>query len=272
LTRTNIASKNQIIESLDSYNIVMIGAGNVSTHISRHFLSAGHQISCIYSRSEESAQRLSGELGVPGTSNMEEVPLEADFFILCVPDHTVAEVAEQLRGRKGIWLHTAGALSIDVFQVIAKEFGVLYPLQSLSKDRNIQKGHIPFLVEASSPQVLERISALGHSISERVEEVDSYTRLKVHLAAVFANNFSNHMVHVAEQILKEANMDAGLLDLLLEETFHKLREMEPGSAQTGPAVRGDHETMNKHIELLKDHPEWEKLYTFISRDIERSRE
>ena len=272
MTRTNIASKNQIIESLDSYNIVMIGAGNVSTHISRHFHSAGHQISCVYSRTEESAQRLSGELGVPGTSNMEKVPLEADFFILCVPDHTVAEVAEQLRGRKGIWLHTAGALSMEVFHGITNEFGVLYPLQSLSKDRNIQKGHIPFLIEASSLQVMERITALGLSISERVEEVDSHTRLKVHLAAVFANNFSNHMVHVAHQIFEEAKLDAGLLDLLLEETFRKLREMDSFSAQTGPAVRGDLETMNKHRELLKDHPEWEKLYTFISRDITRSRD
>jgi len=250
----------------------MIGAGNVSTHISRHFLSAGHQISCVYSRSEESAQRLSGELGVPGTSHMEEVPLEADFFIFCVPDLAVAEVAGQLRGRNGIWLHTAGALSIEVFQSIVNEFGVLYPLQSLSKDRIIGKDQIPFLLEASSLLVMERITSLANSISEKVEKVDSHTRLKVHLAAVFANNFSNHMVHVAQQILEEANLDAGLLDLLLEETFHKLRVMDSFSAQTGPAVRGDQETMNKHRELLKDHPELEKLYTFISRDITRSRE
>jgi len=250
----------------------MIGAGNVSTHISRHFLSAGHRISCVYSRTEEAAQKLSGKLGVPGTSNLEEVPWEANFFIICVPDSAVAEVAEQLRGRKGIWLHTAGTLSMDVFEGISDEFGVLYPLQSLSKGRNIARGRIPFLVEASSLQVMERIRALACSVSERVEEVDSHMRLKVHLAAVFANNFSNHMVHVAQQILVEGNLDTGLLDLLLEETFQKLREMDSLSAQTGPAVRGDLETMNKHRELLKDHPEWEKLYTFISRDITRSRE
>ncbi len=244
----------------------------MSTHISRHFLSAGHQIKCVYSRSEKSAQSLSGELGVSGTSALEHVPLEADFFIFCVPDRAVAEVAEQFRGRKGTWLHTAGALSIDVFKGITNEYGVLYPLQSLSRDRNIQKGHIPFLVEASSPQVQERITDLVHSISERVEEVDSHTRLKVHLAAVFANNFSNHMVYVAQQLMEEADLDPGLLDLLMEETFHKLREMDSLSAQTGPAVRGDQETMNKHIELLKDHPEWEKLYTFMSRDIRRSRD
>jgi len=250
----------------------MLGAGNVSTHISRHFHSAGQRISCIYSRTEESAQRLSGELGVPGTSDIERVPREADFFILGIPDRAVAEVAEQFREFKGTWLHTAGALSIELFQGIFKQYGVLYPLQSLSRDRKIKKGHIPFLVEASSPGVLKKIIDLASSISERVEEVDSSVRLKVHLAAVFANNFSNHMVHVAQQLLEEANLDSGLLDQLMEETFHKLREMDSFSAQTGPAMRGDRDTINKHIELLKDHPELQKLYTFISRDIERSRE
>jgi len=250
----------------------MIGAGNVSTHISRHFLSAGQQISCIYSRSEESAQRLSAELGVSGNSDMEKVPAEADFFIFCVPDPAVVELARQFKGRKGIWLHTAGALPMEVFEGLSDEFGVLYPLQSLSRDRTIQKGHIPFLMEASSPLVMDKLTALANSITEKVEKADSPTRLKVHLAAVFANNFSNHMVHVAQEILKEANLDAGMLDLLLEETFNKLREMDSFSAQTGPAVRGDRETMNKHRELLRDHPEWEKLYTFISRDIGRSRD
>ena len=272
MTRINIVSKNQIIESTDSYNIVMIGAGNVSTHISRHFLSAGHNISCIYSRTEESVQRLATELGVSGTSHLENLPVEADFFIICVPYSAVDEVARQLRGRKGIWLHTAGALSMSVFDGISDEFGVLYPLQTLSRDRSIGKDRIPFLVEASSTTVMHKITALARSISEKVEKADTPTRLKVHLAAVFANNFSNHMVHVAQELLKEGGLDAGILDLLLEETFHKLREMDSFSAQTGPAVRGDRDTMNKHIELLKDHPEWEKLYTFISRDIGRSRD
>jgi len=271
LTRINIASKNQIIESHFSYNIVMLGAGNVSTHISRHFFSAGHQISCIYSRTAESAQKLSSELGVPGTSDLGKVPPEADFFIFCLPDHAVAETAEQFRGHKGIWLHTAGALSMEVFQGITNEFGVLYPLQSLSRDCKIRKGHIPFLLEASSLEVKKKTTDLVYSISEIVEEVDSHTRLRAHLAAVFANNFTNHLVHVAQQILEEASLDPGLLDLLIEETFRKLREMDPSGAQTGPAVRGDQETMNKHRELLKDHPEWEKLYTFISREIVRSR-
>jgi predicted short-subunit dehydrogenase-like oxidoreductase (DUF2520 family) len=207
-----------------------------------------------------------------GTSDPEEVPGKADFFILCVPDRAVAEVSGQFREREGTWLHTAGALSMEVFRGDKADFGVLYPLQSLSRERKIRMGHIPFLIEASTPLVLEKIRDLAYSISVKVEEADSQSRLKVHLAAVFANNFSNHMVHVAQQILEEAQLDRTMLDPLLEETFKKLKELDAGSAQTGPAVRGDRETMNMHRELLKDHPEWENLYTFISRDIEGSRE
>jgi predicted short-subunit dehydrogenase-like oxidoreductase (DUF2520 family) len=169
-------------------------------------------------------------------------------------------------------LHTAGAVSMEVFRGLTNEYGVFYPLQSLNRERNIPMGHIPFLVEASSSKTLERIKGLAGSISERVEVTDSRTRLMVHLAAVFANNFSNHMVHVAQQLMEMASVNPQLLGPLLEETFQKLRELDAKSAQTGPAVRGDRLSMNKHIELLKDHPEWEKMYTFISRDIERSRE
>jgi predicted short-subunit dehydrogenase-like oxidoreductase (DUF2520 family) len=214
---------------------------------------------------------LAAELGTLGTADPEQVPQKADFFILCVPDRAVSEVAGQLRDRKGIWMHTAGALSMDVFQGITDDYGVFYPLQSFSKEREIPPGFTPFLVEGASPGVLEKIGELANSISGKVEESNSQDRLKVHLAAVFANNFSNHMVHVAIQILEESGLDPSLLEPLLEETFSKLRELDPGAAQTGPAVRGDNETMNKHIELLKGHPEWEKLYTFISREIGRSR-
>ena len=270
--KTGTAFNPDIIESSDSYNIVLLGAGNVATHISRHFFARGHHISCIYSRSGDSARSLASEFDTMGTAEVDQVPRKADFFILCVPDRAVAEVARQFSDREGIWLHTSGALHMDVFQGIARDFGVLYPLQTLSRERKIRMGHIPFLLEASSPLVMERIKDLVSSISEKVGEADSPIRLRVHLAAVFANNFSNHMVFVAKQILADSDLNPGLLDPLLEETFQKLKDMDPQAAQTGPAIRGDRETLDKHIELLRDHPEWEKIYTFISRDIERFRE
>ncbi|MCD4711490.1 MAG: DUF2520 domain-containing protein [Bacteroidales bacterium] len=251
---------------------MMIGAGNVATHISRHLHSAGHQISCVYSRTAASAQQLARELGVSGTADPGDVPTEADFYILSVPDRAVVPVAEQFRHTVGTWLHTAGALSMDLFQPVFERYGVFYPLQTLSRSRPVKPLQVPCLVEGSSPEVTAAVMKLASTVYARVEEVDSATRLVIHAAAVFANNFSNHMVHIARELMAEQKVDPGLLDPLLEETFQKIKTVGTVEGRTGPAVRSDHETMSKHIELLKDHPEWEKLYTFISRDIERSRE
>jgi len=271
LTRTNIASKNQIIGS-ETKHIIVIGAGNVATHLSRHLYAQGHRIECVWSRTPESAIALANTLGAKATSTVSEVPRKADFYLLAVPDGAVAGMAAEFADYQGIWLHTAGALSMDVFKGLFPEYGVLYPLQTLSRAHPLPIGNIPFLVEGSSVEVSEKVHDLASSISERVEAADSASRLSIHLAAVFANNFSMHMVHIAHQILKEQNLSAAMLDPLLEETFQKIIRVGTGEAQTGPAVRDDQFTMKRHIELLKNHPEWEKLYTFISREIQRSRE
>jgi predicted short-subunit dehydrogenase-like oxidoreductase (DUF2520 family) len=271
LKKINIASKKQIIESTDSYSIVMIGAGNVSTHISRHFHSVGQKIDCIYSKTQASAETLAEELGVPGTSRLDDVPQGADFYIVAVPDDAVPGIAEVFKYASGIWLHTAGALHMDVFKGIFENYGVLYPLQTLSRERALEAKKIPILVEASSPEILDSVTNLAVSAYEHVVSVDSEKRLVLQTAAVFANNFSNHMVHIASQLLADRDIEPDVLNPLLEETLAKILSLGPEKGQTGPAVRGDRLTMNKHIELLKGHPEWEKLYTFISREIERSR-
>lgn len=257
---------------LKNYNIVMIGAGNVSTHISRHLHSAGQRISCIYTRTPGSARQLADELGVPGTSSMEEVPGEADFYIMALPDRSLLPAAEKFSHTRGIWLHTAGAVPMDIFREKFDRYGVFYPLQTLSRSRPVEPSRVPILVEGSSDEVTAEIRSFASQIYSSVEEVDSDTRLVIHAAAVFANNFTSQMVHIARQLLAGQKIDPALLDPLVEETFEKIKALGTLEGRTGPAVRGDRETMNKHIELLKGHPEWEKIYTFISRDIERFRE
>jgi predicted short-subunit dehydrogenase-like oxidoreductase (DUF2520 family) len=244
----------------------------VATHLSRHLYAQGHRIDCIWSRDPDKARSLAQEVKAEATSSPQEVPEKADFYVLAVPDKAVGDLAKDFAHCQGIWLHTAGSLSMNVFKGLFPDHGVLYPLQTLSKSSPVRLGHIPFLVEGSSEEVSSRVKLLAFAISERVELADSATRLIMHLAAVFANNFSNHMVHVAQQILEEQKLPTGMLDPLLEETFQKIKRVGAKEAQTGPAVRDDQETMKRHIELLKSHPEWEKLYTFISRDIGRSRE
>jgi predicted short-subunit dehydrogenase-like oxidoreductase (DUF2520 family) len=136
----------------------------------------------------------------------------------------------------------------------------------------VEPSQVPILVEGSSAAVTAEIRDLASKAYSRVEEVGSDTRLVIHAAAVFANNFTSQMVHIAGELLGEQDVDPGLLDPLLEETFEKIKALGTVKGRTGPAIRGDYATMNKHIELLKGHPEWEKIYTFISRDIESSRE
>ena len=271
MTKINIASKKQFIGS-ETKHIVLIGAGNVATHVSRHLHAQGHRIGCVWSRTLDSAQELAAKVGAKAYTLISEIPRKADFYILAIPDGAVAKVAAEFADCQGIWLHTAGALSIDVFKGLNSEYGVMYPLQSLSKAQSLRLEHIPFLVEGSTQEVSEKVFDLATSISGRVEKADSNTRLYIHLAAVFANNFSNHMVHIAHAILKDHNLPVTMLDPLLEETYQKILSVGPKEAQTGPAVRDDQITMKKHIELLKNNPEWEKLYTFISREIDRSRE
>lgn len=176
-----------------------------------------------------------------------------------------------MEGREGIWMHTAGALPLHTFEGSTRGHGVFYPLQSFTKSRELSLREVPILVEGSTEKVTERIESLAASLTNVVRRMDSLNRLWVHLAAVFANNFTNHLIHVAEEIVVRAGQDPGLLDPLIRETFLKLSEQGSSASQTGPAKRGDQQTISKHHELLKDHPEWQKMYTFISREIEKDR-
>lgn len=249
-----------------------MGAGNAGTHLSRSLYRAGHQILCIYSRSESTAARLAEEVGSSGTSRKEAVPGEADYYLLTLPDSVIPDAVDQWKHCRGIWLHTSGAVPLKVFSELPHPSGVLYPLQTLTRQREIRMSEVPFLVEGSDPETLRRILRLAQSVSSRVHEIDSERRLFIHLAAVFANNFSNHMVYIAQELMTRGGHDATLLDPLLRETMEKILEIGAASAQTGPARRGDRGTMERHLQLLKSYPGWEKLYTFVSLDIQARKE
>jgi predicted short-subunit dehydrogenase-like oxidoreductase (DUF2520 family) len=242
----------------------------VATHLSRHLYSSGHRITCVWSRNPEHSRHLAEKVGSRGISGEEPLPGGADFCLLAVPDRAIETLAARFAGYPGIWLHTAGAVPMVVLGRWFRDFGVLYPLQTLSTQRELSLKETPMLVEGSAGRVAQMIRNIAGSISDRVVEMDSGNRLLVHLAAVFANNFTNHMIYLAEEILKQNGLDTSLLAPILRETYLKLQEMPPSEAQTGPALRNDLSTLQRHLEGLKGHPEWEKLYTFISRDIQRS--
>jgi len=239
----------------------------VATHLARHLHAGGHRIGWVWSRNLKKAEALALETGGRATGDLEEVGTGSDFYLLAVPDSAIVPVATKFKGAPGIWMHTAGAVPLSNLAPLFERSGVLYPLQTLTRERNLSLSATPVLTEGSDPHTATEIHRLASSISTRVTEADSDQRLVIHLAAVFANNFTNHMVAVAREILADRGLDQTLLDPLLDETWAKFRAMGARQAQTGPALRGDRETMEKHLELLKVEPGWQKIYTFISQNI-----
>ena len=249
-------------------DIVLIGSGNVATHLGGALAGAGHRIVQVYSRTAAHATALAGTLGAGATTDPTTIDIHADVYILAVKDDAIAAVAAQLpAGLKGTVVHTAGSVGMDVLNGHAEACGVLYPLQTFSKAKPVDFSVIPVAVEASDDTALAGLETLAGSVSGRVFRCDSRQRLSLHVAAVFACNFTNHFYAIAADMLGEHGLDFDLIRPLIFETAQKVMEHRPADVQTGPAVRHDVRTMEKHLELLRDHPALAGLYELISRRI-----
>jgi YrbI family 3-deoxy-D-manno-octulosonate 8-phosphate phosphatase len=247
--------------------IVLIGAGNVATHFSKALSEAGSEICQIYSRSVENASALSAKLGCSCTVNIEEVRENADIYLFAVSDDALAPLVRQLKTGGGIWIHTAGSIPGSVFAGYAENYGVMYPLQTFSRNRELDFSKVPLFIEGNTRETEAAILSLAETVSDNVRVMDSEKRKRLHPAAVFACNFTNHMYRIAVEILEEQQTDRHLLLPLIDETAAKLHTLTPAEAQTGPAVRNDADTMNSHIALLKNDG-LREIYRIISRNIQ----
>ena len=247
--------------------IVIIGAGNVATHIALALKKNGYFIREIYSKTEKSARILADKTGVSYTTSLKKLPIDADLYIISVKDSVIEEVAEEMKVNNGIVVHTAGSLSINILQPFFKNFGVFYPLQTFTKNRKIDFFEVPLCVEANNSNNENKLLALAKSLSKRAELINSDERKILHLAAVFACNFTNHMYSAGYELLKSEKINFELLHPLINETAKKANEMNPIDAQTGPAARNDKKTIDMHLKMLKDYPGFEKIYRFVSDSI-----
>jgi len=247
--------------------IVIIGAGNVATHLSIALKKHNFQIRCVYSRSKSSAKELSVKLGVDFTTEFDYIPKDADLYIIAVKDDALVNVIKNLTIENAPIVHTAGSISIDIFQGLYKEYGVLYPLQTFSKSRDLDFSKIPICIEANNKKLENKLLELAHCLSKNVKLVSSEKRKKLHLSAVFACNFVNHMYVAATELLADEDVSFETLKPLIKETALKAVESDPYKAQTGPAVRNDQNIIQKHIEMLKEYPEFQKIYSFVSDSI-----
>lgn len=255
-------------------NIVLIGAGNVATSMAVALQKSGQNVLMVYSRTLESASVLASQLGVPYTNSLDNIPDDADVYISMLADDALIKLAPHIvADRKNVlFLHTAGSVSIDVWKNAgAQKYGVLYPMQTFSKNKQVVWQHIPLFIEAVDGVAMEQIEQLAYSLSDNVTRLDSIGRKRLHLAAVFACNFANRMFAISESILNTDGIPFSVMLPLIKEMTDKACGMSPAKAQTGPAVRNDRTVMDSHIELLGNNPEWAELYKLISEDIIKDR-
>ncbi|WP_293588372.1 Rossmann-like and DUF2520 domain-containing protein [Prevotella sp.] len=249
--------------------IAIIGAGNVATHFALALSEAGMPPTQIWSRTMESAQALAERVGCRATNSLTDIMTDADACIISVKDRYVRGIAERVcRERpKTVFMHTSGSVGMDVFDGLSDNCGVLYPMQTFSKDKALDFKKIPCFVEGNNEASTETITKLASTISDNVHYMTSDDRKWLHLAAVFACNFSNACYVVADGILRRNGLDFTVLQPLIEETVSKLGTLAPIDAQTGPAVRGDQNIMDSQAAMLADNESVQTLYIKMSEII-----
>lgn len=250
---------------MEDEKIILIGAGSVAHHLAVALLKAGCGLCQIYSRNIESARVLGMRTGISYTANVNEIYPDGDVYLFCVSDDALPSVLKTVRVKAdALLLHTSGSQPMEMFKGYSARYGVIYPVQTFSKKRDLDFREIPLCIEGSSPTVTGQIRRLAEMLSEKVYAIDSDQRKVLHLAAVFACNFPNFLYGVAEKMLKGSGLPFSILRPLIYETAHKVMLLTPEEAQTGPAYRGDESILNFHKTMLKGNEELLKLYTLLS--------
>lgn len=248
--------------------IVLIGAGNLATHLGKALHAAGHDMVQVFSRTMQSAETLASLLDAEPLTDMAQVCDDADVYIFSVKDSALEQLISQLcGGEKKVFLHTAGSMPMSVFRGKALHYGVLYPMQTFSKQREVDFSIIPCFIEANDEFALKQIESLAGQISHRVYQLSSEDRKYLHLSAVFACNFANHCYAASQELLQQHGIPFDVMLPLIDETAAKVHGMTPKEAQTGPAVRYDENVIGKQIQLLENQPYFQKIYDCMSKSI-----
>jgi predicted short-subunit dehydrogenase-like oxidoreductase (DUF2520 family) len=247
--------------------VVFIGSGNVATQLGLALKAKGVIIKQVYSKSYANAEILAKKLDAEATSDTADIYMDADFYFYALKDTALRSTLKKLEIPSGIHVHTGGSISIREFEGFMTRFGVFYPLQTFSVNKLVDFSVIPICIEACNQDVQEKLTALGGLISQKVIMLNSESRRKLHLAAVFACNFSNYMYDVASQILESSGIPFDIMYPLITETTEKIKTMKPYEAQTGPAVRLDDATIAKHLDMLSKKKDFKNIYKVLTKSI-----
>jgi predicted short-subunit dehydrogenase-like oxidoreductase (DUF2520 family) len=250
--------------------IIIIGTGNVGTTYGRLFIKAGYQIAQVYGRNEKHAQLLASEFNSSHCSAWNDINKEADLYIAALSDKALSEMSVSLTLPGQLIVHTAGAIPMNILKPVSEKHGVMYPLQSVRKEFP-PASDIPFLVNGSDELVQSTLLRVAADVSPIVQLTSDEARAKLHVAAVIVNNFTNHLYAMAEAFCKNESLNFKLLLPLIQETAERMYRITPTEALTGPAIRNDQVTIDKHLELLSAYPALKKFYEDFSRSIREFR-
>lgn len=255
-------------------NIILIGAGRLATQLGTSLISSGHTILQIYSPTKTSASQLADKINAPYTTCLQSIDRNADLYIIAIKDNALYEILKGLPipvNPYSCVVHTAGSVPLSLFNMGKfTHYGIFYPLQTFSKERNVDFSQIPCFIEASDTQCATALQLLCLSLGATYYELNSERRKWLHLAAVFACNFTNHCYSISEFIMKSAGIPFHWLLPLIDETAAKVHERLPSEVQTGPAIRYDTSILTKQEALLSElDPELVTIYDQISKSIHR---
>ncbi|MBL7703827.1 MAG: DUF2520 domain-containing protein [Ferruginibacter sp.] len=246
--------------------IVIIGSGNVATVLGRLCKKRQHEMVQVVSRNAAHAKILANELNCAYADYDEKLNESADIYIIAVADTALQEMNSRLHLGNKLTVHTAGSVSKEVLKDISHNYGVLYPLQSLRKEMQYETD-IPFLIDGNTADAITLLEDFASTLSATITKATDDERLKLHVAAVMVSNFTNHLYALAEDFCKKEGVDFGLLIPLIKETAERIQQFSPADVQTGPAVRNDIFTIDKHLRILTEHPQLKYMYIKLTDSI-----
>jgi predicted short-subunit dehydrogenase-like oxidoreductase (DUF2520 family) len=253
-----------------AHQIAFIGSGNVAWHLAPALDNTDYKVAEVYSRNPKNAKALVSRLYEAELKHsLDFSDSQSSIFIIAVNDDAIVEVAQEIiLPEDAILAHTSGSKALSVLGYSGTEhIGVFYPLQTFSKNKKVDFRDVPFFIESESAQAQKVLTSMAKVLSKQVQSINAKQRQALHVAAVFASNFSNHMLHVAKDIMTEKKLDFDWLKPLIAETVNKSLSIGPENAQTGPAIRKDIQTLDNHLEFLSSDEEVAELYRLISQHI-----
>lgn len=244
--------------------IVVIGSGNVATHFAHALQNVGHRIMQVYSRNLVSAQLLANQVDAEAINDFSQITDYADLYILAIPDDALYEVVTQIQPKRGICVHTSGSVPMDVLKPLSSKIGVVYSPQTFVKSLEMNYSELPICLEASSGEVLQTLKKLVIPTSKNIYDISSEQRRKLHLAAVFVNNFVNALNATGQDLTRENGVPFDILFPIMASTAERAKQGDLWQLQTGPAARGDKQTIANHRKLLSSDPEKLQIYDLMT--------